>query len=482
MKSEEELPQLPHPQSVADIPAEADIPAGIEMEPALVDADRTKLPLMHIAWPLIIENLIRVGITSADVFMLSYYSEEAVAAIGLITQLVFFIVLLYTMVASGASIIISQYLGARDTKAAGRVAQGSIVLSVIFSAVLSVAMCLAADAIVTFYDLPPQVHKYAFQYMVIYAAGSASVALAIILSTIIRSYGHSRGPMLVNLLAMAISVVGNYLFIFGKFGVPKWGVPGVALSTIFSHVVACAILWAMMKKRRDIKLEKGGFFKVPMPVYKQILAVGVPTAGENVCYNIGQIAIMRIIASLGTEAMAAFVYALTVLRFVFITSIAIGSAVQIKVGYYVGAAMADIAQKKVYRYWATGFAISLTLVVAAKIFQVPIIDILTSNEYTRGMVFAMLTIALIHEPGRNFNTIIIPALKGAGDVKFPVYVGMIFMWGVGVTLAYVFGITLGWGLMGICVAMAIDEWSRGLVILWRWRGGRWKTKSLVGKS
>jgi Na+-driven multidrug efflux pump len=122
------------------------------------------------------------------------------------------------------------------------------------------------------------------------------------------------------------------------------------------------------------------------------------------------------------------------------------------------------------------------LVILAKVFQAPIISIMTSNEGIKTMAFAMLTIALIHEPGRNFNTIIIPALKGAGDVKFPVYVGMIFMWGFGVTLAFVFGKVVGWGLMGICAAMAIDEWSRGLVILWRWRGGRWKTKALVRKQ
>jgi Na+-driven multidrug efflux pump len=144
--------------------------------------------------------------------------------------------------------------------------------------------------------------------------------------------------------------------------------------------------------------------------------------------------------------------------------------------------MADTAQKKVYGYWATGFAISLTLVIIAKLFEAPIISIMTSNENVKIMAFAMLTIGLIHEPGRNFNTIIIPALKGAGDVKFPVYVGMIFMWGVGVTLAFVFGKVLGWGLMGICAAMARDEWSRGLTILWRWRGGRWKTKALVSRK
>ncbi|MCL2220227.1 MAG: MATE family efflux transporter, partial [Chitinispirillia bacterium] len=131
LMEQEEQPQKHLSQYQSGIPTEADIPIGAE--PKFHDVDRTKLSLMHFAWPIWIENIIRVAITGADVFMLSYYSEEAVAATGLINQFVFFVVLLYMMVASGASIIISQNLGARDTASAGRVAQGSIVLSVIFS-------------------------------------------------------------------------------------------------------------------------------------------------------------------------------------------------------------------------------------------------------------------------------------------------------------------------------------------------------------
>jgi putative MATE family efflux protein len=375
--------------------------------------------------------------------------------------------------------LISQNLGARNEAEAGRVAQGSVVLLAVFSIILSVVLCLTAGQIVAFYRLDAQVHEYAMQYMIIYSAGSVAVAVCMILSTIIRSYGHSRGPMLVNGAAMVISVVGNYFLIFGNCGAPELGVRGAALSTVLSQIIACGLLYIMLKRRRDIKLERGGLFRVPSSVYRQILAVGVPTAGENLSYNLGQIIIMRFIATLGTEAMASFVYAITVLRFVFITSISIGSAAQIKVGYFVGAGMADAAQRKVYRYFAAGVAISFALVVIAKLFEVPILNVFTQNASIQAMSFGVLLIALFHEPGRNFNVIIIPALKGAGDVRFPVYVGILFMWGVGVTLAYVFGIILGWGLMGICVAMALDEWSRGIVIFFRWRGGRWKTKALV---
>jgi Na+-driven multidrug efflux pump len=180
--------------------------------------------------------------------------------------------------------------------------------------------------------------------------------------------------------------------------------------------------------------------------------------------------------------MAAMVYSLTLLRFVFITSISIGQGTQIKVGYLVGAGRSDEAHRKVYRYFFTGFIVSLVMVIIVNIVKIPILPIFTKSTAIHQLITVLLLVGLVHEPGRNFNVIIIPALKGAGDIRFPVYMGMIFMWGIGVLFAYVFGISLHWGLLGIGIALASDEWIRGLVIFLRWHKGKWKTKRLVGSG
>jgi Na+-driven multidrug efflux pump len=98
------------------------------------------------------------------------------------------------------------------------------------------------------------------------------------------------------------------------------------------------------------------------------------------------------------------------------------------------------------------------------------------------MVTAVLFVAIFHEPGRDFNTIIIPALKGAGDIRFPVYVGIVSMWGVSVFGSWLLGLKMGLGLLGVWIAMASDEWLRGLIMLWRWRSGVWKASSLVNTA
>ncbi len=438
--------------------------------------------MFYLTWPILIENLLRIAISSVDVFMLSAYSEKAVAAVGLINQFVFFLQLLYLMVASGANILISQNLGAGKQRYAGVVGLGSISLSLVFAAILSLVMCFSADAVLKLYDLDSEVHTYSWQFLTIYSSCSAFVALSMILSTILRTHGYSREPMYITILALVANVTGNYIAIFGPFGLPVTGVPGVACSTVFSQIIACVILVLRIRKHKDIELPLKQITKVPLAVYRKILSVGVPTAGENLSYNLGQIVIMRMVAYIGTEAMAAMVYALTLLRFVFITSISIGQGTQIKVGYLVGAGRSDDAQRKVYRYFSLGFIISLTLVIIVNIAKVPAMNLLTRNPAIHQLISILLLVGLVHEPGRNFNVIIIPALKGAGDIRFPVYMGMIFMWGIGVLFAYILGISLHWGLLGIGIALASDEWIRGLVIFLRWHRGGWRNKKLVDNS
>jgi putative MATE family efflux protein len=443
-------------------------------------AHHSKQPdLISLTWPIMIENLLRVSLSSVDVFMLSFYSEKAVAAVGLINQFVFFIILLYLMISVGSSILIAQNLGAKKHREAQLISLASISLGLLFSIVLSISVCIFCDPVLKVYNLEPEVHRYAWQFLMIYGGSSMSVAAGIVLSTILRTHGYSREPMVINIISNIINVIGNYLFIFGPFGIPKLGVVGVALSTVFSQVVGCVLFYYLVKSHKEIELPWRDILKIPRHIYRQILSIGIPSAGENLSYNIGQIVIMRMVASMGTESMAAFVYIFTILRFVFINSISIGNGTQIKVGYYIGAGLFDEAYKKVYRYFAVGFVLSLVLIIVVNIIQIPLMGLFTNNKNILHSISLILLISLALEPARNFNVIIIPALKGAGDVKFPVYIGMIFMWGIGVLGAYVFGILWGWGLVGIWIALAMDEWIRGLIMMLRWKRGAWRSKCLV---
>lgn len=438
--------------------------------------------LRQVAGPLLVENLLRTALTTVDVFMLSFYSEKAVAAVGLANQFVFFMQLMYLMVASGASILLAQYVGAKEQDKAHKTILGSLVLGVAFALVISLGLALGASPLVSLYRLEPQVHDFAVQFLVIYASGSVFMAFSMLQSTLLRVHGETKAPMYINMAANVVNIVGNALCLFGWFGLPVLGVVGVACSTVVSQIVACVALNVVIRRKKNIHLDFRQVRTVKKDTYKQILGVGVPTAGENLSYNLAQIVNMGFIASFGTTAMAAYVFLGSFLRFVFISSVSIGSATQIKVGWWVGQGQEDTAARQAMRYFLLGTGISLTMVVLLNLLQQPLFGIFTQNPETLALIGSVLLVSLLLEPGRNFNIILIPALKGAGDVKFPVFIGIVFMWSIGVAGSWFFGVVLGWGLVGVYMALCCDEWVRGLIMLQRWKSGKWRGKGFVNSQ
>ncbi len=441
--------------------------------------DRSRISLVTLAWPIFVENFLRTSLMSVDTFMLSRYSEKAVAAMSLVNQFAFFIQLLYMMAAIGASILISQNLGAGRRRDAGLVGVGSLGLILALSLAVSAAVALAARPVLGLYQLDPEVERYGRQFLVIYGGLSAFMAFNIGQASILRAWGHARDPMMVNITALVLTVAGNALCLFGPFGFPVLGVAGVAASTVTSQAVACGLYALIIRRRREIELPYAEIRRVPPRVYRSLVSVGVPTAGENLSYNVSQIVTLSMVARMGTQALATFGILISVLRYVFIVGVSIGSAAQIKVGYLAGAGRHDEARGRVYRYFALGFGVSLALILLINVLKGPVLRVFSGDESLVGLAATVLIVAMVHEPARNFNTIINPSLKGAGDVKFPVTVGIIGMWCVGVVGAWLLGIRLGLGLVGVWIAMATDEWTRGLAVLLRWRSGAWKNKTLL---
>jgi putative MATE family efflux protein len=445
-------------------------------------SDRTQIPLLQLAWPLFVENILRTSLMSVDTFMLSRYSAKAVAAMSLVNQFAYFIQLLYMTVSAGASILIAQNLGAGRRREAGLIGVGSLTLILAFSLVVSTAFAVGAGPLIGLYRLDPEVARYAYQFLALYGGLSFFMAVNIGQASILRSWGHARDPMLVNVLCLALTVLGNTLCLFGWFGFPILGVTGVAAATVLSQAVACVLCALAIRRRRELELPLREAPRIPRRLYGAVLAIGIPSAGENLAYNLSQIVTMAMLSTLGTEPLATYGILMAVLRYVFMPGISIGAAAQLKVGYLVGARRHAEATGRVYRYFALASAISISAVLVLQLVHRPLLELFSTDPAVLALASSVLIVAIVHEPGRNFNTVISPALKGTGDVRFPVYVGVVSMWGIGVCGAWLLGLRLGWGLAGVWMAMAADEWLRGLAMLARWRSGAWQGKALVNPA
>lgn len=443
--------------------------------------NRGALPMLKLTFPIAVEQFFRILVSSVDTMMLSSYSNDAVAAVGLVSQYAFFLQLVFSVICTGCSIVLAQFLGAeKSKKELNQVVQACIVMVIAVSAVIMVLVFFGTGPLLGCYQLEESVRHFAWQYFVIYGGIFCFfTAFSLLQSAVLRSYGYTSEAMIVTIVANLINVLGNAISLYGWFGLPVIGVPGVAAASGVSMLVSCIILAVIIHRREDVAFSLKGIFKIPRASYKLVLSVGVPTAGESLSYNLSQITIMAMISTLGTYAMSAQVYCQTIVRFVFAIAVAIGNATQIKAGYFVGAKQSDIAYKKIPRYQLLATTCSVVLILLVNLIKKPIIGIFTDIPEVYSLVSTLLIYSIYIEFGRTLNLVYVGALKGAGDVRFPVLYGICSNWGIMVLGSYILGLKFGLGLVGFWLGIGTDETTRGIVMYFRWKSKRWQKHALV---
>lgn len=443
---------------------------------------RGELSMLKLTVPLAMEQVFRILIASVDTFMLSSFSEKAVAGVGVVAQWSFFLNILFSVIVTGTTIVLAQYLGAeKSDDELNSVAQSSTVMVTLISIIMTAVVLIFTKPLLNCYTLETEVRQSANDYFIIYGGICAFFcAFSLLQSGILRSYGYTKEALYVTIIANLVNVIGNAISIYGdRIGLPVFGVKGVAWSSGISMIVSCILLQVIIMSKKDIKFNLRKLFSVNVKYYKIILNVGVPTAGESLSYNTAQIFSMAMITTLGTCAMNAQIYTQTIIRFAYAIAIAMSSATQIKVGYLVGAHQSDVAYRKVYRYWIASVGFSLSLVAVCNLIKTPVISLFTQNPETAALVVSLLLVSFYIEFGRTMNLIFIGALKGSGDVMFPVLYGIVSMWAIIVGLGAFLGLGLKLGIVGFWLATGTEETTRGIVMFFRWKSKRWQRHALV---
>ena len=348
-----------------------------------------RMNIVALTWPLFVEILLRTALNTSDVFMLSGYSDKAVSAVGVIAQLSFFLIIVSSMVSSGTGILIAQYNGSDRAQESSYVGVASIALSCLVGVLLSLIAVIGAYSFLPLYGLEAQVEQYAQEYLLISGVMTFNVTLGIVFTTILRSHGYSRSPMLVNLLSGVINIIGNYIALYQPFGLPVYGVQGVAIATVISQVLSTVILWQVLK-RSDIALPFKQYRAIPRLIYSRIIKIGAMNAGEVLSYNMAQICITFFIVQMGTASLAAFTYAQNIARLSFAFALALGQGSQIQAGYYIGRGWIDPILKRVQRYFIIGFVVSTAVTVMIYLLRDHVIDLFTQDPK-----IAALTASLI---------------------------------------------------------------------------------------
>jgi putative MATE family efflux protein len=435
--------------------------------------------LARLAVPIFIETLLIMMLGAVDTVMLSQYSDNSVAGVGVVNQLIMFAFLIFEVINIGTSVLCSQYLGARMHKNMVQVVGVSLILNLVFGLFVSAILHYGATSLLSMMGLRPELMEYGVSYMKIVGAFAFFQAISLTISASLRSANKAVYPMMVTVVVNILNIIGNYSLIFGKFGMPALGVEGAAISTAFARGVSMVILFVILFRKHIPRFPLSYFCPFPFVELKNLLKIGVPSAGENMSYSFSQVVLTYFINMLGNEALATRTYVVNIVMFVYLFAIAMAQGGAICIGHLVG-------ERKIHAAYLLGkyvmrisILVSLVLSCIWALMGHTLFSWLTDNPEIIRLGTIILFIDVILEVGRAINIYATNALRATGDVNYPFYVGFVVQWSVAVGCGFLFGIHWGWGLVGMWCAFVLDENLRGIIFVQRWNSLKWTKKGFV---
>jgi Na+-driven multidrug efflux pump len=261
--------------------------------------------------------------------------------------------------------------------------------------------------------------------------------------------------------------------LFGVLGLPRLGVVGVAISGVVSRAAAFVALRALVHRRTGARVSMRDALSFPAAQVRRVLEVGVPIAGENICWMLAFMVVTSFVGRMGAGSLAAQSYTMQLTTWATLLGGSVAFGNQILVGHLVGDGDLERAYRQVWTSLRAGLVLVASMLAVLGLLAPRLLSLFARDPAIAAAAVLLVRMAVLLEAGRVSNLVVINALRAAGDARFPVLMAMASMWLVQVPLAWLLGLRLGLGLAGILIAMAADEWLRAAIMQRRWRRRTW---------
>lgn len=442
----------------------------------MIQKDYTFKDVFKISLPIFVELLLQLLVGNVDQFMISRYSQESVGAIGNGNLIMNIIIVVLNMMSSAATVLISQYLGSNSKKKIDETATVSLLVTGISGLLFTFILMFGANTVFTWLQVPENIIGEASSYLRITGSFVVVQSAYMTITAVLKSYSLVKEVMAASLIMNLLNIIGNGILINGLLGFPQLGIVGAAISTNFSKLIGLILVVIFFIKKTDAKVSLSCLTPFPWETLKKILGIALPSGGESLSYNFSQTCIQIMINLFGIVVITTKVYCSMLANVAYVYSIAIAQATQIILGYLVGAGRKDELTKHMRHAILISVAVSLSVTALVYFNSDFIFGIFTNDPRVIALGKQIIFVEFVLEIGRSINIAMVRGLITVGDVNFPVIMCVLSSWLIAVGLGYFLGVYLGYGLVGIWWAMAIDEGIRGIVFILRWKQERWKEK------
>ena len=426
--------------------------------------------LFKVATPIIIELLFLMLYGTVDTLMLSNYSDNAAGSVGIANTLFLLFAIVINVIALGIGAIASQYVGKEEIQSAKDVLKTGFYATLLLSIVLWLLLFFLRGPLLRLVGIDPNLFDDAMVYLKWASVSIIFISMRTSLATGYRVFSENKYVMLVMTLSNIINVGLNFILIYGFWFIPELGVEGAAIGSMISRAIATIIFIIGSYTLLGMKLHKVVLDRV---YFKRMVKVGFFGALENTAWNIMQVFVVAIVNQLDVTSVLARTYTLNLLGYIFTFSFALATANGVIIGYYIGENNHEQGFKETFKTFRIAIKGVLMVALVMNLLSFLLFPIFTSNQEVIDLARMMLLMAFLVETGRTLNLIFITALRTSGDVRYPLVMGMISMAVMGVGMSYVFAIVLGFGLIGVFIGFALDELTRGLLNMLKFRSKAW---------
>lgn len=429
--------------------------------------------------PLFLEQLLVMLVGMADTLIVSYAGEAAVSGVSLVNQFNTIFIYLFTALASGGAVIISQYIGKKTMDAAGESASQLLLFSVAFSLIIAVAVLLGNEWLlrILFGKVEDSVMRACITYLKISAYSYPALAVYNAGAAVYRSLGKTDVTMYISVAANMINVIGNLIGVF----VLQAGVAGVAYPSLIARTFSAAVITVLcFQRKNEVFYCKKWIFRWNGKLMKQVLGIAVPNGVENGIFQLVKVALSSMVALFGTYQIAANGVAQSIWSLAALAGVAMGPVFITVIGQCMGDGNTQEAERYFKRLSKITLAVSSIWNLLIFLLTPFFMKLYLLEPETKELV---IWLVLIHNV---FNALAYPfsgalsnGLRAAGDVKFTMYVSVICTIAVRLLLSYLLGITFGMGVIGIAFAMVCDWVIRAVIFIGRQKSGKWKTFHVI---
>lgn len=434
--------------------------------------------IFSLAVPVVIAMLMEFALSVTDFFWVGQLGPTAQDAITSSMVIHWTMFGLFSLISIGTTALVSRYVGAQDFETVRFYVRQTMQMTILFGLILSVVGYLLTPWFLGVMDTSDATLRYAVPYLRIFFVSIFLFALTEAIYGIFRASGDTKTPTKIAVVAVAANMILDPILIHGLGPFPRLEVPGAAIATTISVLIACSL--AVRKiLRGDLGYDVPRLFRArpDLRAMGKIAGIGLPISTQQVTFVVVYWFLIAIVHKFGPTAGAAMGIGNRMESFAYLTCSGFSIAAATMVGQNLGAGNPDRAAR--CAWGAVGLAVGLTSIISVFFLTVPeaIVSIFTDNAEVRHIAVGYLMILGLSQVTMALEIVLEGSFSGAGDTIPPMVV-MIPGAVIRIPLAYYLCFTLDWGINGVWWTLTMTTSVKALILAyWFWRG-RWKRKKL----